>query len=372
MIDFIKKWVLFRINPKEKELYRDRVMKNDHQTYRLLLIVIMIIQAFMLVSSFITGGDSSTYKVCYRFLYGALVLICFVCLILTEALFKRGKKFHYFMVVSLTMFMFMLWGAGISLIDSREHTNLTYFAIALIASSAFITLEPWVAILTTCVSTIVFDTTFAVLSKYVDSFLPQVGFGFFITTTTVVGIAWVGSTFNFHKRINAIKLELEVSNLNDSLKDKAFYDDLTKIHNRRYLTENIDNPLNYNEPYSGIILFDIDKFKAINDTYGHQVGDLCLELVGKELNLLIKDKDAYAVRYGGDEFLVYFHKITPEQLKEESLKLKNTINKAKISVPGGNKISLKISSGLALAKDGISYNDLINEADKALYEEKHK
>lgn len=372
MIDFIKKWILFRINPKEKELYRDRVMKNDHQTYRLLLIVIMILQAFMFVSSFLTSGSSSTYKVCYRFLYGALVLICFVCFFLTESLFKKGKKMPYFIVISLTMFMFMLWGAGISLIDSRDHMNLTYFAIALIASSAFITLEPWVAIIATSVTLVLFDTSFAVLSKYVDSFLPKIGFGFFITTATVAGIAWVGSTFNFHKRINAIKLELEVSNLNDSLKDKAFYDDLTKIHNRRYLTDNIDNPLNYEEPFSGIILFDIDKFKAINDTYGHQVGDLCLELVGKELNLLIKDKNAYAVRYGGDEFLVYFDKITPEQLKEESIKLKNTINKAKISVPGGNKISLKISSGLAIAKDGISYNDLINEADKALYEEKHK
>lgn len=369
MIEFIKNWFFFKIEKNKKLVLRENVMKSDHLPYRILLIVIMLIQALMFGFSFLKGEDSIDWL--YRVAYIFLFLISLVCLLITNHLYKKNKTLAYFTIASLTMFSIMLWGGMISILDSQNHKNLTYFAIAMIAAAAFITLEPWVPALAGLLSSVIFSFTFAILKN--NGFLEATtGSGFYITVATVFGIVLISSTFNFYRRINAIKLELEMSDLNGILKGEVAMDELTQVHNRRYLSENLNIPLNYGVPCSGLIMIDVDSFKVVNDTFGHQVGDECLILIGNELNKMVLGKKAYAVRYGGEEFLVFFENVTEREIMTYADEFRKNIESYNFNTKGMKKknVKLTISAGVALATTKMTYNELISKADKALYKAK--
>lgn len=376
---FIKKF-FFKIDPEERDQIRQKVMKNDHKVYMVLLPVIILLEMVVLFVSFFQNGfsfekvsntDFLPVLNAYRGLYVFFILICLVCIILLQYFNKKNKCFPYFFVASLFLVATMFWGAGISICDTimenSGNVEFVYLAIALIGTCAFITLEPWVFTSASILTIVMFDV---ILGFTPLPFKVNMDFSFFLITAIIVGIAFVSGTFNFNRRIDSIRLEIKVSNMNESLSEKALVDDLTRVYNRRYLTEHIDVPLDYSEKGSGIMMLDIDHFKNLNDTYGHQVGDECLALLGIAINNLIRDKDAYCVRYGGEEFLIFFKSISKGDLEIYAETLRHRIEKMKVSISGGIQIKYTISAGLAKAEDGISYNNLINQADEALYRAK--
>lgn len=138
---------------------------------------------------------------------------------------------------------------------------------------------------------------------------------------------------------------------------------LTDIYNRRYLNEHIDKEMQRCRRYDSVlsvILIDIDKFKSVNDTYGHIIGDEVLILVSKILkdNLRISD---IVGRWGGEEFLI----ISPIKLSDAILlanKLRQTIQNTNYK-----DINITISAGVAQYSTNESLSDLISRADKGLY-----
>ncbi len=376
---FIKKF-FFKIDKEEKDIIRHKVMQKDHRVYMVLLPIIIILELAVLLLNIYDYGfslqrlqNTSMQGVmnAYRCMYLFFIIACVACISLLSYFKKKNKVYPYFMVASFFLLSLMFWGVGIGICDTIAeggiYPDYTYFAIGLIASCAFITLEPWVFTSASLLSAVVFDILMGTLPKLANVHLDVT---FFLTTMVIVGIAFISGTFNFVRRIDAIRLEIKVSNINEVLSDKALVDDLTRVYNRRYLTEHIDVPLNYSENGSGIIMLDIDHFKKLNDTYGHQVGDECLSLLGIAINNLVRDKEAYCVRYGGEEFLIFFKEISKGDLEVYAETLRRRIEKMKVSISGGVQIKYTISCGLAKAADGISYNNLINQADEALYRAK--
>lgn len=378
---FLKKF-FFKIDSEERDAIRRRVMKNDHKVYMVILPIIIILELVVLLLNIYQYGLSfdrlqnrSMLGVMnvYRCLYLFFIIACIACIFLLWYFQKKKKVFPYFMVASFFLLCLMFWGAGIALCDTVAeggvYPDYTYLAIGLIGACAFITLEPWVFTSASLLTVIIFDVLLGTAPACANV---KMDASFFLTTVVIVGIAFVSGTFNFARRIDAIRLELKVSNANEILSDKALLDDLTRVFNRRYLTEHIDEPLDYTENGSGVIMLDIDHFKRLNDTYGHQVGDECLSLLGIAINNLIRDKESYCVRYGGEEFLIFFKNITKGDLEIYAETLRRRIEKMKVSISGGVQIQYTISCGLAKAKDGISYNNLINQADEALYKAKEE
>lgn len=150
------------------------------------------------------------------------------------------------------------------------------------------------------------------------------------------------------------------------LEQLSIYDSLTQLYSRYYIISRIqienERFLRYNKPYS-VVMFDIDHFKKVNDTYGHLVGDMVLRELGSIIRKNIRKIDS-AGRYGGEEFLI----VLPETKKEQAFivaeKLRNAVNKN--SFPKAGKIT--ISGGVAEVTDGTkSYEDIIRSADKNLY-----
>ncbi len=147
-------------------------------------------------------------------------------------------------------------------------------------------------------------------------------------------------------------------------------DSLTKLFNRSYLflklKDELDRFKRYGTPFS-ILLIDIDDFKTINDTLGHQIGDQALKRFGKVLINSKRELDICA-RYGGEEFIVVLpHTDQGEaEIIAERLRI-STENEYK------NDISLTISIGISnCPKNSSTIKILIKKADDALYESKSK
>ena len=153
-----------------------------------------------------------------------------------------------------------------------------------------------------------------------------------------------------------------------------FEDELTGLHNRRFLLSYFEHKVHWDQdehfPLSLLIL-DVDLFKSINDTYGHDAGDEALVFIAGLLKE-IAGEDAFAVRFGGDEFMVLFPRTELSKAVTLAHNLHQLTKERPFALPGGNgQIQISLSIGVASARtDAASGNDLIRKADTALYTSK--
>lgn len=179
--------------------------------------------------------------------------------------------------------------------------------------------------------------------------------------------AWIGQL--------AEQLGLALSNvrLRVSLRQQSIVDPLTQLYNRRYMDEVIQRELARSKrsgtPVSVLVL-DLDHFKRINDTYGHEAGDAVLRKVAQTLRENIRSCDV-ACRMGGEEMVV----LLPECGVENALKRADALRVAIAAgevLHDGQRISATASIGVAsYPQHGHDMQSLVNAADLALYEAKH-
>lgn len=148
---------------------------------------------------------------------------------------------------------------------------------------------------------------------------------------------------------------------------KLYIDSLTGVYNRRYYEEQLHS-LKSN---SAIAMVDVDHFKRVNDTFGHQAGDEILKEISSVIISNVKSEDA-VIRYGGDEFLISFVDMPTDQVFEMRL---NQIRKAVSDIRFENypMLRMTVSIGGAFYESKQPETDMIKEADEALYKAKcHK
>ena len=176
------------------------------------------------------------------------------------------------------------------------------------------------------------------------------------------------------------KLEAHVSDLKKQrgfLIKLSYSDQLTGIRNRRYFEQRVIDEYKkfkrYQEPLF-IFMMDVDNFKNVNDTYGHEAGDLVLKDIVHSIQTVIRESDLFA-RYGGDEFVILALKTDRDGAKVLAEKIIDNVKDIKVSYDG-NQIKVTISIGISslINNDDIvkEDNDLITQADKALYKAKEK
>ena len=152
---------------------------------------------------------------------------------------------------------------------------------------------------------------------------------------------------------------------------KTFEDPLTKLRNRKFLAE-IEKMVKVGKDKYEVVFCDIDHFKRVNDTYGHDVGDRVLEIVGKKLKSSFKDSKDYIVRYGGEEFIIFIRNDISEinSFKETIYKrvdnLRKDIEAQELSIED-NEIKFTMSFGICHSDKGFSFDEQIKKADESLY-----
>jgi len=159
----------------------------------------------------------------------------------------------------------------------------------------------------------------------------------------------------------------KVEELAQEVYKMALLDPLTGLFNRRYIEQRLQDEIarsqRHGRPLS-VILFDLDEFKQVNDTYGHGAGDSLLRAFAERLSKATRGSDASS-RYGGDEFLVVLPECKPENVQHVLKRLEGI----RVDIEG-RSLPIALSAGWAELLSGESAKDLLARADAALYTNK--
>ncbi len=168
------------------------------------------------------------------------------------------------------------------------------------------------------------------------------------------------------KMLKAVADQAAVAVNKAQLWDMAVTDSLTGLYVRRYFMVKLQEEIHRAERYDkiiSVIMADLDRFKNINDTYGHDAGDRALEAISHFLQKNIRDVDAIA-RYGGEEFVM----LIPDADKEAAFSLAERLREGLAKVQLDNLPPITVSLGIAtFPTDGTDVDDLIKKADAAMY-----
>jgi|GEM_PF-173457 len=168
---------------------------------------------------------------------------------------------------------------------------------------------------------------------------------------------------------------LRLGRLQERLRQAALTDGLTGLWNHAYFRELLDREFARTRRYGGglaLLMLDLDHFKAVNDTFGHETGNLVLTAVARHLLGMVRDTDIVA-RYGGEEFAI----VSPNTRLEEAARLAERIRSTlpdRVQLPRLPDLRVTGSIGVSATEDGAvhSVRDLIDRADHALYRAKRQ
>ncbi len=163
----------------------------------------------------------------------------------------------------------------------------------------------------------------------------------------------------------------EIAQTNRKLKKIADTDKLTQLYNRSKIDIILQEELEINRikrQNFGLCLLDIDFFKKINDTYGHQVGDEVLIRLANSLTICIRGLDCVG-RWGGEEFMIIFPKISEAGLEKVAEKIRQQIKE--LTFDGFPDIVITASMGITMSRFNDTVSSIVKRADDALYRAKH-
>lgn len=306
------------------------------------------------------------YDATVMFYYSILMMIVFgyACICL-----KNGKKMQYVLLVFLGIFFYMIFsviflgwefgfqhyciGLAASLIftdyylyrEKKLSKRSIYMATAVVL--IYISLRIW-----TYYHPYIYPIENEILVKGVYILNSIVGFSFMIMYLCI-----------YSNTVRRLEYELL---------DMANIDPLTGISNRRKMHEMLKLAFGDGENKkicAAIAMLDIDYFKKVNDTYGHEAGDEVLVTLANILNAKQKENnDFHVCRWGGEEFLLLYegHDVNKDEIVHEFEKLRQLVQNTVISYKN-IEIKITVTIGLAFYNNGITVQQLINAADDNLY-----
>jgi diguanylate cyclase (GGDEF)-like protein len=192
-----------------------------------------------------------------------------------------------------------------------------------------------------------------------------------MTTLFILALAIVISILDMRLEVRTSVLASSLAEANEELMHLALHDTLTKLPNRALfedrLSQSIQSSDRENTRFS-LMFIDLDGFKAINDSYGHHIGDLLLVEMAQRLRANVRGQDTIA-RVGGDEFVLLAKVTDPEDAATLAEKLVHVIGQPFMS--GGNELRVSASIGIAVYPGNGHHNfELIKNADAAMYHAK--
>jgi len=158
------------------------------------------------------------------------------------------------------------------------------------------------------------------------------------------------------------------------MRKMALLDHLTQLPNRRFLELSLQGAMNEFQAMGiqfGLLVFDLDQFKKINDQFGHFVGDRVLREVAQSLAASLRPTDVVG-RWGGDEFIAIIHNARLDLLGELSRRCTAMVSETSVAVQGNTMVRPSISVGVALIRSGENPEDLFDRADQMMYQRKQE
>ena len=179
-------------------------------------------------------------------------------------------------------------------------------------------------------------------------------------------------------RINRVIRERSLINERDQmiarLKKLSIRDPLTELYNSRHFYAQLEDEIQRSERYLhplSLIFIDIDKFKAINDTYGHMIGDQALLSIAKKMKASLRYQDT-AYRFAGDEFTIILPETTSDNAKFVADRIKSEMEKESLVICEQEIAKITLSMGVAEYQRNEKKEQFVHRADVTMYEAKNK
>ncbi|BAK73561.1 GGDEF domain-containing protein [Arcobacter sp. L] len=272
------------------------------------------------------------------FLIFAYISICFLAIV-----FGKEFYFQYYLVP----------GVGMSLIFFRDEIGKKKWIFTFAGIPLWIFLEIWFFYNPALV---ILDGKYVSIISYFSSFL------IFATAIVMFGVF----THESDKQL------INISRMNKKFKQLANVDALTGLYNRRFIDEQMDlifKTAKEDKSFLSLVIFDIDFFKKVNDTFGHDAGDKVLQMIAKLANENFRQTDLVG-RIGGEEFCIIFTNTNKENVLKIVDRFRKTIEEQTVVYEQKN-IKITSSFGISYLSQKIdSYTDLFKNADEALYKAK--
>lgn len=198
-------------------------------------------------------------------------------------------------------------------------------------------------------------------------------------TVRAEGYDFIASPSNTDELIVRVNALLRIKMIKDKLERVSTTDDLTGLHNRKYLQERLEEEISRSKRYGtklSCILFDIDFFKVVNDMYGYEWGDILLKNIANKLNAMIRKEDILT-RYGDEEFLLVLPNTSEENAFLFGERFRREVEKMEF-IPAGEEEAHKVtvSGGIStfpcMPDVEEDANTVIRYAEHALYNAKHR
>lgn len=198
-------------------------------------------------------------------------------------------------------------------------------------------------------------------------------------TVRAVAFDYIKTPVDNQELVVRVKNMLKIKDLRDKLKTLSTTDELTGLHNRRYLLERMEQEISRAKRYStplSLLLFDLDFFKVVNDIYGYEWGDVLLRSIADKLKQLIRKEDIIT-RYGDEEFIVVLPNTSEDNAFLFAERFRKDIEKMEF-IPAGEeeRHPITISGGIAtfpcLPDTEEDANTIIRYAEHALYNAKKR
>lgn len=199
------------------------------------------------------------------------------------------------------------------------------------------------------------------------------------STVRAVAFDYVKTPVDNQELIIRVKTMLKIKELRDKLRTLATTDELTGLHNRKYLLERMEQEISRAKRYGNalsVLLFDLDFFKVVNDIYGYEWGDVLLRSIADKLKQLIRKEDILT-RYGDEEFIVVLPNTSEDNAFLFAERFRKDIEKMEF-IPAGEEerhpitISGGISTFPCLPDTEEDANTIIRYAEHALYNAKKR
>jgi len=179
-------------------------------------------------------------------------------------------------------------------------------------------------------------------------------------------------------RINRVIRERSLINERDRmierLKNQSIRDPLTELYNSRHFYAQLEDEIQRSERYLhplSLIFIDIDHFKAINDTYGHMVGDQALLLIAKKMQASLRTQDT-AFRFAGDEFTIILPETTSDNAKFVADRIRSEMDKESLVIFEKEITKISLSIGIAEHQRNEKKEQFVHRADVTMYAAKNR
>jgi len=198
-------------------------------------------------------------------------------------------------------------------------------------------------------------------------------------TVRAVAFDYIKTPVDNQELVVRVKNMLKIRELRDKLKTLSTTDELTGLHNRKYLLERMEQEISRSKRYStplSVLLFDLDFFKVVNDIYGYEWGDVLLRSIADKLKQLIRKEDILT-RYGDEEFIVVLPNTSEDNAFLFAERFRKDIEKMEF-IPAGEEerhpitISGGISTFPCIPDTEEDANTIIRYAEHALYNAKKR